>query len=158
MAQGSGVQLHLGPGKFLAGLVDELIAFAEHDFRLDAVREDGASLGDHVASAARQLAALGKKLPKPAVELPQCPPQLSYLLGWFRDLNAGRGSNGFGPARLSPSDIADGVWLYHRVIPEPWEARALRSLDVVWMNAAAQAQAKTEPPKDVPPKKPGKPK
>jgi hypothetical protein len=151
VASGPGRELYLGPGKFLAGLVDELIAYAEHEFRLEAVREDGASLADHLASAQRQLAAIGKKLPKPAAESPQCPPELLYLLGWFRDLHAGRGSNGVVPNRLTPSDILDGIWLYHRVVPEPWEARALRALDAVWVGTAIEAQAKFEPK----PAKPG---
>jgi hypothetical protein len=151
VAPGSGVQPHLGPRKFLAGLVADLIAFAEPEFRLEMKRDDGASLGDHVASAARQLAAMGKAPPKQD-DRPECPPELAHLMDWFRDLSGGRGSNGFGPARLTPSDILDGVWLYHRVIPEPWEARAIRLLDGVWMEAAQGAKAAPPPPQ--PPTKP----
>jgi hypothetical protein len=68
--------------KFYAALVEELHAFAEHVFRNARRLSDGGSAGEHVESAARQFAALGKKVKFATTDdAPECPPALAYLWG-----------------------------------------------------------------------------
>lgn len=56
----------------------------------------------------------------------------------------GRGSNGFGPSRISWLEISSWSSLTGND-PEPWEVRALMRLDVAYMNAEAEKQPPKQP-------------
>lgn len=75
---------------------------------------------------------------------PPVPAVLTYLLEHFAELTAAR-SNGFGaPQPISWSDMAawarlTGLRLW------PWEAQALRALDLVWLSTWSEVQPKAPP-------------
>ncbi|WP_420133957.1 phage tail assembly chaperone [Rhodopseudomonas sp.] len=112
-------------GKFYQELVEDLYAFAEHQFRTGRRLKDGASAGEHDQLAAEIFAAAGIV---PAIALadagPECPQALAYLWQWFSELSAGLSSNGFGPAVVTWEALR--AWSsFMRLRLEPWEARAL---------------------------------
>jgi hypothetical protein len=61
-------------------------------------------------------------------------------MSWFHDLDNARGSNGFGPAPISYSELLAWTQL-SGVKPASWEIRALRLLDNLYL--AAQADDST---------------
>src|SRR5437879_6395898 len=66
---------------------------------------------------------------------PQSPPQeLAYLWGYFLELHAARGSNGFSPTTLTFSEI--GRWsALIGIALEAWEVMVIRRLDAEWFKA-----------------------
>lgn len=75
---------------------------------------------------------------------PPAPAALAYLLDAFAELTAARGS-GFGsPQPISWSDMAAWSRLTGQPLA-PWEAQALRALDLAWLGAWSAAQPKTPP-------------
>lgn len=112
--------------KFYQAAVDRLVVFAEHQFRLDRKRDDGASERDHLASAQRQIANLpgwkGKKEVVP--ESPEFPIEIDYVWGWFCELSTGLSSNGMGPAVVTWESLS--AWcLMTGTTLDGWEAKAL---------------------------------
>lgn len=107
-----------------------MIAYAVWAFPLDRPDDKGVSRRKHLESVERQT---GKR-PR-ALDGPEPPDALAYLLDWFRELSLGRQpGNGFGPARLTWADLAAWAALLCTG-PEPWELRAILSLDNVWLDA-----------------------
>ena len=125
MAARAGRRFRGRPGKFLQGLVDELIAFAEAEFRLARVAPDGSTEREHAESAARQWAKLGK-VPKvkPLANGQEFPVVLDYLWSWFVEISHGLETGGFGPAGVTWVGLRAWVDLTGRAL-EPWEAMAL---------------------------------
>ena len=77
-------------------------------------------------------------------ETPEVPPAGERVWGIFLDLNATRGSNGFGPLPIAYSEIE--AWSRLRREPvRPFEINIIRALDAMWLEVAAR-QAK-EPEK-----------
>lgn len=110
------------------------MAYAEHEFRNARPLSDGAPVGDHLASGARQLANLpGRKKPPPEVipEGPPFPEELDYLWDWWIQLSRGLPQNGMGPAVVSWLDIQ--AWRIAMDIGpiDPWEADALVRLGLL---------------------------
>ncbi len=135
--------------KFYEELVEALIAFAEFEFRNARRTSDGATEGDHKASAARQMAALGWK--KAAAEaLPDSPPfpiALSYLWSWYCQHSMGLAINGMAPAVVTWEGIASWSAVMD-VALEPWEALAMVRLGNVRANIESEkinATSKTKP-------------
>lgn len=66
------------------------------------------------------------------------PPELTYLWGWFQELSATRGSNGFGPNPITYTEI--GAWsrLTGRLI-RPTEVRLIMTLDGLFRIAVSEA-------------------
>ncbi|MPZ41601.1 MAG: hypothetical protein GEU95_26860 [Rhizobiales bacterium] len=129
MAATSGLHLSQQRSKFYAGLVEELIVFAEHVFRLARKQPDGANEGQHRASASEQWLKLGKaKAAKEALpDAPPYPAELDYLWGWFVEIVAGLSSNGMGAAVITWETLRAWCELMRLQI-RPWEARALIKL------------------------------
>ncbi len=72
--------------------------------------------------------------------LPTLPELVAHLWAIFQDLSALRGSNGFGPSRISRFEIRlweedEGVKL------EPWERRTIMAIDAVYIRLNAEAAA-----------------
>lgn len=65
------------------------------------------------------------------------PAGTEYLWAWFRELNAARGSSGFGPNPLAYTEIAAWARLTGRA-PAVWEVRWLIALDHVWLAGEAK--------------------
>lgn len=69
-------------------------------------------------------------LPKELADIPPMPDDLTYLWKWFLELDAARGSNGFGLNPLSYAEIK--AWadlLGHK--PQSWEIKAIKRFDSV---------------------------
>lgn len=90
-------------------------------------RPDGGSNRDHLESASRQLAMLGRKTTTVVPSGPPFPHQLRYLWVWFCELMDGAEPGGMGPSRLTWGTLA--AWCALTDISlEPWEARTLIAL------------------------------
>jgi len=72
---------------------------------------------------------------------PPLPEGFEYIWDWFKELDAARGSNGFGPAALSFVEIDAWARLTLRH-PSPWDVAVLKILDVTYLNAMAKAAPK----------------
>ena len=71
----------------------------------------------------------------------QCPEMLHHLWQWFLELHSERGSNGFGPSRITSTAIKDWCWSTGNK-PAKWEIAVLKQLDSKWL--AAQPKPKTD--------------
>jgi hypothetical protein len=80
----------------------------------------------------------------PDLDGPPVPASCRHIWGWFRELAAARGSNGFGPNPISYADIAAWSRLT-RTIVRPIEVSVLLHLDHVFF-----AETATRPPPDKP--------
>jgi hypothetical protein len=109
-------------GKFYEGLVESLIAFAESEFKSAKKRPDGATEGEHAASAAAQWARLGRKQKTTDIEAgPDCPAALNYLWFWFCQHCFGLSSGGMGVPVVTWEGLHSWACL-SKVEMEPWEA------------------------------------
>ena len=70
---------------------------------------------------------------------PEFPDDLAYLWGWFCEILSGVASNGFAPAQLSWSELADWCALTGERI-EAWEARALIRLSALRVSILVEAE------------------
>lgn len=144
MGQGSGRRLRGRSGKFYLALVADLLGWAEWHFRQARPAADGASQADHLASAARQLAALPGRNRKPVMvdAGPLFPIEIDYLWAAFTELSAGLQANGFAPPMVTWEAI--GAWqrLTEFGALEPWEARTLVQLGMVRAMVAAEQNPK----------------
>jgi hypothetical protein len=141
MAAQAGLCLRECRSKFYQELVEDLIAFAEHEFRQSRRLGDGATVSEHQESAARQIKNIpgwkGKKA-SPVPVAPPMPSALAYLWIWYCEIAMGLASNGMGPAILSWEALT--AWCRQmRVELHPWEARALVRLGHV--HAVVQSEA-----------------
>jgi hypothetical protein len=98
------------------------MAFAGFEFKNARRASDGATEGEHKASAAKQMAALGWKqaaeevLPDP----PPFPSEMSYLWSWYCQHSLGLVVNGMSPAVVTWEGIAAWSHLMGLAL-EPWE-------------------------------------
>jgi hypothetical protein len=97
---------------------------------LDLPLKDGTTLRGHYQAAERQT---GKSF----IDEPEIPPAGEHLWIWFWEINAGRGSTGWGPAPLSYQEIDAWARLSGCDL-RPWEVRVLKSMDGAFLAAAAK--------------------
>ena len=102
------------------------MAHCETEFRLAKPLPDGGSQRLHLEAVYR---ATGK-MPATLAEIPPMPDELAYLWHWFLDLDAARGSNGFGISPLSYVEIKAWSDLTRNTLA-PWEIEAIKRLDAV---------------------------
>ncbi|MFP1634084.1 hypothetical protein ACLB6G_20330 [Zhengella sp. ZM62] len=75
------------------------------------------------------------------VPVADVPLEASHVLHWFYELDAARGSNGFGANPISYPDIA--AWReLTGAEPLPWEVRALKAMDAAYLNEFAKRKPK----------------
>ena len=94
---------------------------------------DGASVEDH-------LAVLRGRVDFIAVPEPECPAEIIYIWNSWVELNGARASGGFAPNPISWTEI-DGYCRVTRVDLLPWEARAIRAIDEVYLSTIAEDRA-----------------
>lgn len=93
---------------------------------------DGATEGEHRASAARQWEALGRTRAASAAvsEVPPFPAELAYLWTWLNELSAGLAITGMGPSVLTWEGL-DAWRRLMRVRLDPWEVTCLINLSLL---------------------------
>jgi hypothetical protein len=68
----------------------------------------------------------------PELDGPELPPDGAHVWAWFLELNAARGSGGFGPASLSYLDVL--AWtILTGVLVRPAEVGAIMAIDRAWL-------------------------
>lgn len=83
----------------------------------------------------------GKPHPRLA-DAPRLPEGCEALWTWFNELHGSRGSNGFGPSRISFVDI-DAWQRVTGLRLAPWELDAIRRADNAYLADHASRQKKT---------------
>jgi hypothetical protein len=71
-------------------------------------------------------------MPAELANAPPLPEMAAHVWGYFWDLSRFRGSNGFGPNRITPTGIKDWCWLTGNKL-ELWETRAIALLDEAYL-------------------------
>jgi hypothetical protein len=121
------------PRKFREGLVDDLIAYAEHAFTLGKRTGDGATEGEHRVSAAAQWEKLGRKVKAGSIaKAPAFPEALRYLWHFFAEILNGCASSGWGPREITWRDLAAWSAMTGNSL-KLWECRALMALSAVFV-------------------------
>lgn len=103
------------------------MAWAEHGWRNARQESDGATEGEHKASAARQWAALGRAKAAAMVDVSVGPP-FPHLLGdlwkYFCEVSSGVAPSGMAPVVVTWEAIS--AWSSLMLVTlEPWEAQAM---------------------------------
>lgn len=115
--------------------------YARHEFENARPMDDGAPIGDHLASGARQLANLpGRTKPLPEIiqEGPPFPEELDYLWRYYIELSKGLPINGMVAPTVSWLDIQ--AWRVAMDVGplEPFEVKALVDLGMLRATIAAE--------------------
>lgn len=100
---------------------------------LAAPEEDGVPLIDHLKAAERQ----SGKVPQMLLDAPALPAGCEELWRVFNELHSCRGSNGFGPNRITYGDI-DSFQRVTGTKLSAWEMAAIRKADVAYFNSRAE--------------------
>ncbi len=112
---------------FFGKVEKQLIAFAEHTFRLSKTDKKGVTKRAHLLQVAKTL---GRK--PPALIGPPFPERADYLWQMFLDLHTGRSYSSNGPNPLSWSDIKAWADLLEVGLKD-WEVRVIKALDSAWL-------------------------
>jgi hypothetical protein len=140
--------------KFFRELVEDLLGFAGHQFRLDVPDDSGKSMRWHL----EQREFNSGKRPK-GLDGPPLPDEIAYLWAWFCEMHAGRSRNALGPSPATHLDLL--AWRQNLDIEvKPAEVRALILLGQRWMEAMSGGGEKASAPASDEPEKPpakGKP-
>lgn len=116
--------------KFYAGLVKELVTFAEYDFRNSVKVGDGSTKGQHESSAALQWEKLGQPQIVKTISAPHFPEELAYLWEWYRSHAMGIAISGMAPAVVTWESVVAWCDLMG-IRVEPWEARAMVTIGYI---------------------------
>jgi hypothetical protein len=73
-----------------------------------------------------------------ALDGSEIPLELAYLWGWFQELSATRGSNGWGPNPITYTEVATWARLTGTII-RPMEVRLIMTLDGLFRIAVSEA-------------------
>lgn len=126
--------------KFFAEIGDELVAFAEIEFRLGRI-ENGVTVRSMLEGLEERRQLREPDYRSPELEQPPLPDELAYLWGWFGQLESARSSNGYGPNPLTYAEIKAWAALTG-ARPAPWEVGLLKRLDAVYL----VEMTRTKPP------------
>lgn len=97
----------------------------------------------HVRQYAEQAdLVLEDALERLGLDKPVIPAGWECLWDWFWELNAGRGSNGFGPLPLTWSDMLAWASIYGMKL-HPWQAHVLRGMDAAWLEEVTMRKKET---------------
>lgn len=77
--------------------------------------------------------------PQALLDAPRCPGGCEALWDAFRELHACRGSAGFGPMRITYTDL-DAYQRVSGVKLQPWEREAIRQADAAYLEQLAERQ------------------
>lgn len=77
----------------------------------------------------------------PELDGPPCPSELVYVLEWFGELSAARGSGAAGANPIGYAEIA--AWSHLTgLVPTPFEVSVLRRLDAAFLTALTRKPAR----------------
>ncbi len=102
---------------------------------------DGATEGDHQASAARQWAMLGSKSGTALADDPEFPDLIFHVWKTFWEILAGAPLNGMAPAVISWADMCAWCEMTGDVL-EPWEARLIVRLSALRAQIVSESMTK----------------
>lgn len=115
-----------------------------HEARLNARQKDGATLRDHLKAAAHRSEAARR-----ALEGPECPEALEYLLGYAYEMHGRSGLSEAGVAPLGYATLA--AWAGFRgVTLEWWEVETLLRVDAELRHPGEDEPAEAEEAPPVP--------
>lgn len=120
-----------------ARLARHLLEHLKHVGQLAQSSKDGKSNRSHLEA----LAARGDKLALKALQGPEVPWAVEYLLEWWYELGAGRAGGAWGPSAMTWQDV--GAWA--RVTNTPvtaMEAAMLLRMDRVFLAAASPPETR----------------
>ena len=112
-------------------------SFAQRQFELSAPQEDGSILRDHLDAISERT---GRVHPLIA-DAPPLPEGCDNLWLTFLSLHSRRGSNGFGPSRLTYGEIKDYQTVTNDIL-EPWEVDAIMKADDAYFASMPKPKAK----------------
>lgn len=115
------------PRKFYADLIAELVTFAQSEFKLSVLQEDGKPLRDHLGVLWRQ----SGECPKELAEAPPLPELAAHVWTWFLELHVDREYAKGEPRPIRSREFIDWMTLTG-ARPAPWEIRAIRAVDAAW--------------------------
>jgi len=129
----AGARLRGEARKFLAGVREQLIAYARHARALARPRKDGSTLREHLERVAQMGGPHGARV---AAQLagPEFPEACAHVWTWFCALHGARSFGPNGPNPIGYAEIAAWARLTRRA-PQAWEVDLLRELDGVWLTA-----------------------
>jgi len=104
-----------------------------------APQEDGVPLIDHLLAVEEK----SGQTPQVLLDAPACPPGCEELWRIFGELHSCRGNNGFGPTRITYSDL-DAFQRVSGIVLQPWELDAIRAADRAFLNDWAARQPKRD--------------
>ena len=117
---------------FYEDLTSGILEFAESEFKLNSI-EDGKSVREHLTVAWQ---ATGRKPPQ--LNQPELHTLIAYIWGWFTELHACRGSNGYGPSPISYSDMY--YWSRLKGIDlRKWEINTICSIDSIYIQKSQKS-------------------
>jgi len=116
--------------KFYRLAFDELLAYAQHEFKLNIRGKDGQTLRETLKSVEKQLGRKPKGLENP-VEFPE---ELGEEWGWFIELDAGRTYGHTGTNPISEIEIRY-YFLNRSIRPQVWQIDLIKKLDRASLNA-----------------------
>ncbi len=113
--------------------MNALAAFAEHEFRLSQVGQDGVSLRETLAVIERRTGVM------PAEGINPCtlPPVCEHVWSWFLQLNQERPVGDMGGPRALTSSCLVAWMALEQIRLAPWEVAAIRRLDQVALASVA---------------------
>lgn len=109
--------------------------FAVAQFELTAPAEDGVPVIEHLRAVEERTGIT----PKALLDAPPCPEGCEELWRMFNELHACRGSNGFGPNRITYTDI-DAFQRVTGTRLKGWELEAIRRADRAYLTEIASRQ------------------
>jgi len=109
-------------------------AYAAAHFELDAVQKDGSTLRQHLIGAWERTGIEPRRL----AEADTLPVALEPLWQDFMELHASRANTGFGPARISFSEI-DAFLRIRGGRFLPWQIDAIRRADAAYIASRAKS-------------------
>ena len=113
-----------------------MVEYAESQFKLHAVRDDGSTLKDHLEKIPFD------KLTQEDQDMlagPEFPSGFQYIWEWYMELSAGRSGGGLGPSNLTYEGIMAWKTLSCREVSS-WEIDTIKMIDAVFLRTHFEKQ------------------
>jgi hypothetical protein len=127
------------PRKFYQALCVKLFAYAEWDFRNSRKLSDGATEGQHKASAAKQMEALGwiTSASEVLIPPPELPHEIAHVWHWFNEVVRGVQGNGYSYPVITWTELDCWARLTRQEI-SPREAKTIIVLGTMHANIKSE--------------------